>query len=481
VSAVPRARRPTAALFVALAALMVGSALSVGSPPSALPRAVAVSSTIPKKPNIILILTDDQRWDSMPAMPNVRELLGGHGVTFQNSFVTTSLCCPSRSSLLTGQYSRHTGVYSDVPPNGGATSFRDTSTVATWLKGAGYNTAFVGKYLNDYRAIGHHIPPGWDEWDAIVSQPAVAYDDFQLNQNGRFVQYGPSPSNYSTTVLGAIATRFLEQAKPPFFLHFAPIAPHAPAVPLPRDADRLTTLFPDRSPSFDELDVSDKPWGALHPGLTLEEVRAADGLRQRMLQTLTEVDRVVAGMVRTLTQRGQLQDTVIVYTSDNGYLLGEHRLFLEKIWPYEESIRVPLVIRTPWATTAALDSHLVLNIDLAPTIAELAGIRPAGPVDGASLVPLLQGRDPPWRTSFVEEFLGRDQRFRGGAPPFEAIRTERYLFVVYTSGWKELYDLQLDPYELQNLAGDPLWFRLESTMWEQLRQLLTDRPPPPGG
>jgi arylsulfatase A-like enzyme len=288
-----------------------------------------------------------------------------------------------------------------------------------------------------------------------------------------------SPANYSTTVLGRIATTFLQKAKPPFFLHFAPIAPHGPSVPLPRDARAFTNLFPDRSPSFDEVDVSDKPWGHLHPGLTLEEVQKADGIRQRMLQTLRAVDRAVAGMVDVLASRGQLDKTLIAFTSDNGYLLGEHRMLAEKIWPYEESIRVPLVIRTPWAASAALDEHLVLNIDIAPTLAELAGARPVGPVDGISLVPLLRGRDPPWRDAFVEEFLGRDQRFRGGPPAFQGIRTARYLYVRYASGWKELYDLQLDPYELQNLAGEPRWSLLESRLRNRLRLLVTDRPTPP--
>jgi hypothetical protein len=169
------------------------------------------------KPNIVLILTDDQRWDTLWAMPHVRTLLGRHGMTFRNAFVTTALCCPSRASILTGKTSRHTGVYQNVPPHGGAPAFRDTSTIATWLHGAGYTTGYVGKYLNAYWLTSGHIPPGWDEWDAITSQPTIKYYDYEMNENGRFVEYGEGTENYSTNVLEGLASRFLRTAEPPFF------------------------------------------------------------------------------------------------------------------------------------------------------------------------------------------------------------------------------------------------------------------------
>ncbi|HJP66421.1 MAG TPA: sulfatase [Actinomycetota bacterium] len=468
--------RQAAAAALAFVVLVAGAVVSSGGTQRRSRPAISSPARFPHQPNIILILTDDQRWDSLSAMPNTRRLLGGHGMTFRNSFVTTPLCCPSRAGLLSGLYSRHTGVYSDVPPNGGASSFKDRSTLATWLKDGGYENGFVGKYLNDYREIGHHIPPGWDDWNAIVSQPAVSYYGFTVNENGRFVHYPPRRTLYSTSVLGGLATRFLRQARPPFFLHFAPIAPHGPAIPLPRDSHDPPQLFPARPPSFDEVDVSDKPWAELHSGLELEDVQEMDGLRRRTLETLRAVDREVANMAEVLSGRGLLDDTVIVFTSDNGYLLGEHRLMDQKIWPYEESIRVPLVMRIPWITRPANDWHLVLNIDVAPTLAELAGARPTSPMDGISLVPLLRGRSPPWRTAFVEEFLGRDQRFHGGPPGFSAIRTTRYLYVVYRTGWRELYDLRRDPYELDNLAGRPVARRLEANLSAQLRALIAERP-----
>ncbi|HEX9236495.1 MAG TPA: sulfatase, partial [Actinomycetota bacterium] len=470
-------RRRAAAATVALVALVAG-VLTHASPSSSSAAGTRTPATL-RRPNFVLILTDDQRWDSLPAMPNVERLLGGHGVTFSNSFVTTSVCCPSRAGLLTGRYSRDTGVYSDLP---GAPVFDDSSTIATWLQNVGYTTAFVGKYLNNYHAIETHIPPGWNQWDAVATVPTSDYFDFALNENGRFVAYGGGPHDYTTTVLGRIANRFLETAKPPFFLHLATVAPHAPASPLPRDARTPVDPFTDWPPSFNEADVSDKPWASLHPPLTAAKIRTVDSLRERMLQSLQSVDREVGQIVRVLTRRGMLDNTFIVFTSDNGLLLGEHRLTVAKVWPYEESIRVPLVVRTPWARGGTVDPHLVLNIDIAPTLAQLAGAQPTRPVDGDSLVPLLQGRHPPWRTAFVEEFLGPDQRrINGGPPPFVAVRTVRYLYVVYQPGWEELYDLSTDPYEVHNLVGQPGSFGLQRRLEAVLRRLLAtgQRAPPP--
>ena len=423
-------------------------------------------------PNIVLILTDDQRWDSLGVMPEVRSLLGGHGVTFANSFVTTSLCCPSRATILTGQYSRHTGVYQNTLPHGGARSFRDQSTVATWLHGAGYETALVGKYLNEYdRLPTGYVPPGWDEWDVIAQSRFYQYYDFDLNENGRIVHYGGDPSDYSTAVLAAKALRFVQEAPTPFFLYFAPVAPHAPATPAPRDRNAYANLAPARPPSYDEREVSDKPWAALIHPMTSTVKAYTDRLRRRMLESLRAVDRSVAAVVQALRSRGLLDDSVVVFTSDNGFLLGEHRL-TDKIWPYEESIRVPLVVRVPWASDATVDRHLVTNADLASTFTDLAGTRPGLPQDGRSLVPLLHGRDPPWPSGILVEYLARPAFNRAGIPPFEAVRTQRHLYVEYANGWRELYDLQRDPFELDNLAGERSTAALRTRLAAALAGLL---------
>jgi N-acetylglucosamine-6-sulfatase len=426
----------------------------------------------PSRPNIVLILSDDERWDSNRRMANVQRLLAARGVTFTNAFVTTSECCPSRASILTGQYSRHTGVVQNYGPRS-YPAFRERSTVPVWLLRAGYQTALVGKYLNDYPVYGRHrIPPGWSGWWAIDSRPEQRYYDYTLNENGRLVRYGVAPTDYSTMVLGRKAVGFLARAREPFFLYFAPIAPHLPAIPAPRDLAAPLEL-PRPRPDFEERDLSDKPWSGTHRRvLAPHAVGFLDrDIEGRQLQTLRALDRQVAAIVRALRKRGLLDRTVVLYASDNGFLWGEHRLG-GKIWPYEESIRVPLIVRVPWQSAwGRRDAHMVLNIDLASTIAELAGVEPGIRQDGRSLVSLLRGESPRWRREFVIEYLGESQLSLGGPPPFSALRTRRWLYVEYLNGWRELYDLRRDPYELRNRAGDPALAKTSSRLARRLHAL----------
>lgn len=445
------ARPPAARRSLAIA----GVALVLAWGLHDLPRLASTARPSAARPNIVLIVTDDQRADTLWAMPAVRRLLSAHGVTFTNAFATTPLCCPSRASIFTGQYSHRTGVLSNNAPDGGAPAFDDSSTIATWLSSAGYETALVGKYLNRYAQLGPtYIPPGWDRWYAIASDPTASrYYDYTLNDNGHLATYGASELDYSTAVLGRLAVRFLGSARPPFFLALNAIAPHAPAHAAPVDEGAAMTVPDPRPPSFDEADVSDKPWGETRARMSGEAIAAASRLRVSMLRSLLEVDRAVEAIVDELTSTGQISNTVVALTSDNGMLLGEHRLH-GKLWPYEESIRVPLVIRTPWTSTPVIDERLVLNIDLAPTFAELAGVTPDIPVDGRSLAPLLRSKtaDERWRRGFVVEYLGHEHP-SGGPPPYQGARTERFLYVEYSNGWRELYDLRRDPYQLDDLAG----------------------------
>jgi arylsulfatase A-like enzyme len=288
------------------------------------------------------------------------------------------------------------------------------------------------------------------------SVPEERYYDYTLNENGKLVHYGTKVSDYSTDVLARKARGFVASAREPFFLYFAPIAPHLPATPLPRDASTPLSLQRPR-PNFNERDISDKPWRAIYRRiLQPAAIHYLDHeIEDDQLRSLRDLDRQVGALVASLEQRGVLDRTVILYASDNGFLWGEHRLG-GKIWPYEESIRVPLVIRVPWQSVwGTTNSRFVLNIDYASTLAELAGVRPRLPQDGRSLVPLLNGRSPPWRGEFVVEYLGASQYYDGGPPPFRALRTVRWLYVEYLNGWHELYDLRADPYELRNLARGP--------------------------
>ena len=463
-------------------ALSAGAVTTVGvvaascSPALSAATTSKTTSATTARPNLILIVTDDQRADTIRFMPNVRRLLATHGVTFRRFYVTTSLCCPARAGILTGQYARHTGVFDNVGPHGGANAFHDRSTIATWLSDGGYTTALVGKYLNGYSRFGRcYFPPGWSEWDALASEPEAHYFDYPLNHDGTIQRYGNHPRDYSTSVLFRRGTSFALSAHQPFFLYLAPSAPHRPATQLPRDEGRFANLPPYRPPSFDEADVSDKPWGNQIPPLPTSEIHEIAGIREHMLESLQAVDREVAFLVRALRRAGRLNHTVIALTSDNGFLWGEHRL-LSKVWPYEESTKVPLVVRVPWLTRPRTDSHLVLNIDLAPTLAQLGGVKPGLPEDGRSLLPLLEGRRMPWRSAFTEEWLGRPSTEVGAPPPFEALHTRRWMWVEYRNGWLELYDLRRDPYELNNLAQNPSTAGLRKRLSMELRRML--RAPP---
>ncbi len=457
-----------------LPAALVGVAAAASTLSAAPDGAPAVSRpAAPARLNVVLILSDDQRYDVNGRMPNVERLLAAHGITFARAFVTTSECCPSRAGILTGQYSHHNGVVQNFGLKS-YPAFDTRSNLAVWLHGAGYDTALVGKYLNDYTAYGHHrVDPGWSDWQVIDSKPEERYYDYVLNENGRQVFYGAAPQDYSTTVLTRKALDFLEGAKAPFFLYFAPTAPHLPATPAPRDVGTIPAPpAPDR-PSFNERDLSDKPWARDHPHrLGPGAIRYLDhDIRELQLESLRALDRSVASIVRVLRRRGELDRTVILYMSDNGFLWGEHRLG-GKIWPYEESIRVPLVVRTPWRNVwGTVDRHLVLNIDLASTIAQLAGVRPGLPQDGRSLVPLLHGHRPSWRNEFVVEYLGASELRAGGPPPFRGLRTERYLYVEYLNGWRELYDLRHDPWELQNVADAPAYAGTRAQLHARLLRL----------
>jgi N-acetylglucosamine-6-sulfatase len=427
--------------------------------------------------NVVLILTDDERAD-VERLPNVKSLLAAHGITFTRFFATTPECCPARAGILTGQYAHHNGVVQNSGPTG-YPKFDEASNLAVWLHAAGYETALVGKYLNGYAFAGEHrVPPGWSDWQAIDSAPTQRYYNYVLNENGRPVAYRDSPGDYSTTVLTDRALDFLESVEKPFFLYFAPIAPHLPATPAPGTVGGIRAPPLERRPSFNEEDVGDKPWRRWHAhGLRPKAISFLENsIRRPQLESLRALDRSVGEIVATLKRRGLLRQTVILYASDNGFLWGEHRLG-GKVWPYEESIRVPLVVRTPWRNVwGRTDSHLVLNIDLASTITDLAGVRPGRPQDGQSIVPILRGADPPWRTAFIIEYLGDSLLAQGGPPPYRGVRSRRYVYVEYLNGWHELYDLALDPFELRNVVAEPFYAGVRRLLERRLEALFQQPP-----
>ena len=421
-----------------------------------------------QQPSIVLVLTDDQRFDTIAEMPNVQSDLVDHGVDFTNAFVVNPLCCPSRASILTGQYSHTTGVYSNQGKHGGFHIFRDATTIATSLRAAGYETAHFGKYLNGYG--GTYVPPGWSRWAAFSPVfRSNLYYDFTLNEDGVLVPYN-GPANYSTDVLADKAADFIRETNGPLFLVFAPTAPHAPAIPAPRHNGDFAGVAPWRPPSYNEADISDKPEFARTRPLWDATRRATeDGFHEKQLETLLSVDDAVGRLVDALRATGRLAHTLFAFTSDNGLSWGENR-WNSKYVADEASIRVPLVVRYDrLVDTPHAESQLALNIDLAPTFAALAGTPLKA--EGRNLAPLLRGSGGSWRSAFLVEHMGPF------APPYCVLRRPALKYVQYATGEEELYNLAADPYELQNLAARPEYRQLRHTQRARLRQVCN--PPPP--
>ncbi len=428
------------------------------------------------QPNIVVILTDDQRWDTLSVMPNVESKLVGHGVTFTNAFVENPLCCPSRASFLTGDDSHTTGVFTNDEPYGGFAHFDDSATLATWLDDAGYDTLLAGKYLNQYwNTGGLYAPPGWDRWRAFAS--STPYFDYDVSLDGAAVEsHGSDPADYSTDVIAGYADDMIRtaSAQDPLFLWVAPYAPHGPSTPAPRDAGTMAGIAPWRPPSYDEADVRDKPaYMQALPRLSPDEQARIDGQRQHQLETLGAVDDAVGTLVSALADTGRLDDTLFVYTSDNGYLWGEHRRDGKQV-PYEESIRVPLVIR--WDRLGGVprtQPRLVENIDLAPTLVQAASAHATG-FDGRTLMPLLTGQSVKWRQHLLIEHV-----LVSGVPSYCADRTAKDILVHYATGEEEYYRLgaHADPYQRTNKSAAAKFQTRISTLRDKLRTMCTPLPP----
>jgi arylsulfatase A-like enzyme len=434
--------------------------------------AVQRARGVVRRPNIVLIVTDDQRLDTLWAMPNVRRRLSAHGVTFTHGYVTNPVCCPSRATMLTGQYSHSTGVYTNKPGyHGGVTAFDASSTIATWLHEAGYVTGLFGKYLNGYE--GGYVPPGWDHFFATWG--GGGYYDYLAQHDGSMMRFGSRPADYATSVLARDAVDFMASVPndSPFFVYFAPHAPHEPAVPAPGDERLFGALSDWRPRSYDEADVSDKPeWLRRRPRLAAPAREELDRFRLAQLQTIVSLDREIGALLDHLEETGRISNTLIVFTSDNGMMWGEHRL-RGKAVPYEESVRVPFVLRWDAMIPAARPNHqLVLNIDIAPTLAAAAGVSAPG-AEGRNVLRLIADPSRPWREKFLIEHLGP-----ATTPTQCTIHTRRHVLTRYETGETELYDLRVDPAQLSNLSGDPDVRRLESRLIESLRRMC--QPAPPG-
>lgn len=422
------------------------------------------------KPNIVLIITDDQPIPTMKYMPTIQKELVEKGVTFTNAFVTTPLCCPSRASILTGLYVHNHKVYSNRQPDGGAPAFDDKSALPLWLREAGYRTALIGKYLNAFDAMPEgYIPPGWDEWAVFIDKDPNKdfYYGYTFSDNGKTVAYGFSPKDYSTDMLTQKAVDFIKSSGgQPFFLILSYYAPHQPYI----SADRHHGLFKTYTGGFEryrpanllEQDISDKPqWVQEIEPQTTDHI---DNVYERAMRTLMSVDEGVGHVLAELDQRGIRDNTLVIYMSDNGIALGDNRVF-GKVCPYDACIHIPFVVSYPAKITASrLDTNLILNIDIAPTLADLAGVPDVSRFDGQSFLPLLSDPYHKWRDGFLIEHYQTDED-EGGmtalVPGYVGFRTHQWKYVQYATGERELYDLLNDPFEMNNLSAQPQY---EETM-----------------
>jgi arylsulfatase A-like enzyme len=480
--------RPARVIALAVLGLTVSLAIAHG-----IHRADPSYAAAAARPNIVVVETDDQTAKSVRVMQNVISRIGSRGATFQNSFVNYALCCPSRSTFLTGQYAHNHRVLGNVPPNGSFSRFHalhGDNNLAVWLRDAGYYTAMVGKFLNLYRS-DPPVPRGWSEWYAAApAEPPTEVDslsayDYTLDENGASVHYGRDPSDYKQDVLTRKAVSFVNRRAPrpqPFFLWLTYTAPHpggpSPNVnppfdcdgapkPAPRHAHAFDSARLPKPPNFNEADVSDKPASIRNlPRLTASQVSDTQRRYRCSLESLLSVDEGVKRVVDALQTAGELNDTLLIFTSDNGYFFGEHRIPSQKQRLYEESIRVPLMMRGPGIPPGVTVSDPVINADLAPTIVGVANASPGLVMDGRSLIPL--ARQPGIASG--RDLLIENPAFKG-VPGFKAVRTDRYIYAEHDSGAKELYDLQKDPFELQSRHASPAYSAIRTQLAKRLLQL----------
>jgi arylsulfatase A-like enzyme len=464
-------------------------------------------------PNVIVVMSDDQAPGMMRALPTVRRELGARGATFTNAFATFPLCCPARATLLTGQYAHNHGTLGNNPlAGGGYRALEDPErNLAAWLRAGGYDTAFAGKWLNGLR-MPRHAPPGWNLWAGLVGaggEGLSSYYDYEIfNAFGKPTGYGSTPADYQTDALTrdyALPYIAGQAAVPgPFFLWLAYHPPHAgtgrddaagrrcsdgppaarsskqSAIPPPRYARAYQRTAVPRSPAFDERDVSDKPkFIARRPPLSDRDLETIDRDYRCGLAALRALDDAVAAIVAELRATAQYDDTVIAFLPDQGVMGGEHRIKRGKNVPYEEAIRIPLLMRGPGIAPGTVIDAPVANADLAPTILDLAGVTPppelSRPVDGTSQRPALAGAlADPGRAILIE---GRDNtaKSRHGykVRSYVGVRTARYAYFEHRRASygalaqgiaapigagrtveRELYDLARDPNQLRNAIRD---------------------------
>ena len=478
----PGSPRKVTILAIATALLAAASAPAA----SAAPRGTQAGP----RPNIVFIMTDDQTARSLSVMRNLYLGVRRRGTTFTQAISTYPLCCPSRATYLTGQYSHNHGVIHNAGPFGGYVRLDNTNTLPVWLQQFGYRTIHLGRYLNGYGTQNPdvtEIPPGWSDWHSTVDPYTFNYTSWRMNVNG-VISDQPGPGNageFQTDYFGRRAVELINEAArspQPFFLSLTFPAPHSGSPrdpddpvglrtpsPAPRHRDAFANTPLPRPPNFDEGNVYDKPQIVADRGRVQGgNLAAVQENYQQELESLLSVDDAVGNVMRALGHSGELENTLVIYTSDNGFFHGEHRVRSEKILPYEPGIRVPLAMAGPGVPRNKRLNQLVGNIDLAPTILEAAGAKPGRVQDGRSLLELT--RDP--SLELGREFVIENGQGVNSVPMFRALRNNRFLYVQHgTTGEQELYDLRRDPYELRNLEDADAYASTRALLARRLRAL----------
>jgi N-acetylglucosamine-6-sulfatase len=522
---VVRSRRSVQARWVVVVAclvLLTAGMVTVRAFRGPLPTAEAAQMPpSARKPNIVVVMADDMRFDDLQFAPALRRL-ASQGVTFHNSFSPFPLCCPARASFLTGQLTHNHRVYWHERPSGYG-AFDDSRTLATSLVRAGYRTGFVGKYLNRYgldrsRVTGtpsyRYVPRGWSDWFAAFQNPGLPgvrgstynYMSTPFNVNGRVRNH---VDRYQTDVVGSYSRRLIERyhrSRDPFFLYVNYLAPHSGG-PQERDdprgvRDRRGRRFEVTTPArpvsvrnkYDglvnralglprgggpaEADVSDKP-GFIRrlPEPSRSQRRAGRTETLQRAQAIHVMDQQIRRTIRTLKRTGEWSNTYVVFTSDNGYFLGEHRVMRGKVRGHEPSLRVPMIIAGPGARDGTGRYDPITTVDLTRTVLDLGGASPPMAPDGTSLLPTLRGGDRGWNRAVpIESARGtrapRRTVFRDGDPlRSSGVRTARFSYIRYANGQTELYDLYADPHQDASAHRDPELTpirRLLRQVWDQM-------------
>lgn len=491
------ARRTGLAVMTGALATAVAVALGATAPSNR--AAAAKADPPPERPNIVLIESDDQTQDSMRYMPRTRRAIGDAGATFPTNVVNWPICCPSRATLQTGQYAHNHDVLGNSPPIGGFNRLDTTRTLPVWLQRSGYYTAHIGKFLNGYETSPVGVPPGWSEWHG--SKTTYRFYGYQLLEDGQINTYGDpgenpdapaNPASYSTDVYTDKAVDVIGRRAPerqPFFLSLAYLAPHSgspnspggqdpgrcegTAKPAIRHAGAFEAEPLPMPPSFNEADASDKPATiADRPFLEAQDVRRATRNYRCRAESLLAIDEGVTRIVEALRASGELDETLLVYTSDNGFFHGEHRILTGKNRVYEEAIRVPLLMRGPGIPRGVTVDDLSSNADLAPTLVDAAGAKADLAMDGVSLLPYAEKpRRAHGRELLIEQFSPDGEDGEPVGTEYSAVRTSRYKYVANSTGEIELYDLEGDPFELTNVHGDPAYAEAEAALAGRLAAL----------